>query len=107
MARKPSAAPQVCVRGGRKGSGQRCGPLPTTSTRARQSTLRPGERVYDAPARRLSKAELQRQCAAQARQRRAEDARARTLYEFGLHRGTRVSISHLQQPIVPPTRRRR
>jgi len=88
MARKPSAAPQVCVRGGRKGSGQRCGPLPTTSTRARQSTLRPGERVYDAPPR------------------RAEDARARTLYEFGLHRGTRVSISHLQQPIVPPTRRR-
>jgi hypothetical protein len=102
MARKPSAAPQVCVRGGRKGSGQRCGPLPTTSTRARQSTLRPGERVYNAPPRRLSKAELQRQCAAQARQRRAEDARART----GLHRGTRVSISHLQQPIVPPTRRR-
>src|SRR5262249_36922124 len=51
-----------------------------------------------------SKAERQRQHANQAAMRRWEKARAFTVAAFGDHRGTRLSVSMLAHPTVPPTR---
>ena len=52
----------------------------------------------------LSREERQRRHANQAAVRRRERARAFTVAAFGDHRGTRLSVSLLQHPTVPPTR---
>ena len=99
MPRKPSALPHVLSREGkdRAGEVQRCRTSPTTSKRRRQvAPTRPGERVYKTP----------QHPAEQARKRRAINARLRTIYEFDKHRGTRLSITLLKHPAVPPNRGR-
>ena len=63
-----------------------------------------GERIYNVP-RRLSKEELERIHAKEAHRRRIADAHARTLFEFGRYRGTRLSLGSLEHRAVPPTRK--
>jgi len=69
--------------------------LSTKPKRARQEVL-------TAPPSRL---ERQHQHANQAALRRAKFARALAAAAFDDHRGTRLSVSMLQHPTVPPTRR--
>src|SRR5262245_6913010 len=70
-------------------------PLSNKSNRARQDV------VMQPPP---SKAERQRRHANQAAVRRWERARAFTVAAFGDHRGTRLSVSLLQHPTMPPIR---
>jgi hypothetical protein len=72
-------------------------PLSNKPNRARQDV------VLTAPPSRL---EQQRRHANQAAVRRAKFARALTAAAFDDHRGTRLSVSLLQHPAVPPTRGR-
>jgi len=58
---------------------------------AKPKRIREGERIYNVR-RRLSKEELER-------------IHARTLFEFGRHRGTRLSLSLLEHRAVPSTRK--
>jgi hypothetical protein len=71
---------------------------------AKPKRIREGERIYNVP-RRLSKEELERIHAKEAHRRRIADAHARTLFEFGRHRGTRLSLSLLEHRAVPSTRK--
>ena len=70
--------------------------LSNKSARARQDV------VLTAP---LSREERQRRHANQAATRRWENARAFTAAAFEDHRGTRLALSFLRDPTVPPTRR--
>jgi hypothetical protein len=51
-----------------------------------------------------SKAERERRHANQAAMRRWEKARAFTVAAFEDHRGTRLALSFMRHPTVPPTR---